>query len=143
MLALDCNTFFGVRPEERTDHGAPTLVEQLAAHGVAGALTLSLRGVLYDHRLGNEETLRVCAAYPGLIPAATVRRSFTAAMITTCTPRRRCYRYRPRRMVVDMVSVTTRRITMWIIVGAAVIAAIIVAILFTSGGGGGTGGGGY
>jgi predicted TIM-barrel fold metal-dependent hydrolase len=72
MLALDCNTSFGVRSDERTDSAAATLAEQLATHGVAGALTLSLRGVLYDHRLGNEETLRVCAAHPGLIPAATI-----------------------------------------------------------------------
>jgi predicted TIM-barrel fold metal-dependent hydrolase len=72
MLALDCNTLFGTRPDQRTDYRPETLVRQLAASGVHGALTLSLRGVLYDHRLGNEETLRVCRQYPGLIPAATI-----------------------------------------------------------------------
>jgi predicted TIM-barrel fold metal-dependent hydrolase len=72
MLAIDCNTFFGVRPDQRTNFGPAVLVEQLAASGVRGALTCSLRGVLYDHRLGNEETLRVCRQHPGLIPAATI-----------------------------------------------------------------------
>jgi predicted TIM-barrel fold metal-dependent hydrolase len=72
MLALDCNTVFGTRPDETTDYRVATLVRRLTSRGVHGALTLSLRGVLYDHRLGNEETLRVCQEYPGLIPAATI-----------------------------------------------------------------------
>jgi uncharacterized protein len=72
MLALDCNTLFGVRPDQRTDSSAATLVRRLAASGVAGALTLSLRGVHYDHRLGNAETLQVCRQYPQLLPAATL-----------------------------------------------------------------------
>lgn len=72
MLALDCNTVFGSRPDDRTDVRPATLAAMLAKSGVGGALTLSLRGVLYDHRLGNEETLRVCRQHLGFIPAATI-----------------------------------------------------------------------
>jgi predicted TIM-barrel fold metal-dependent hydrolase len=72
MLAVDCATTFGARPD-RPVRGAPeALVARLAAGGVRGALTTSRRGVLYDHRQGNEETLRVCRRHPQLIPAATV-----------------------------------------------------------------------
>lgn len=72
LLAIDCNTFFGERPNERIDAGPATLVGMLAKSGVAAALTLSLRGVLHDHRLGNQETLDVCRRYPQLIPVATI-----------------------------------------------------------------------
>src|SRR5712692_1842867 len=72
MLAIDGNTFFGTRPNARIDAAPTTLVGELARHGIRRALTLSLRGLLYDHRLGNEETLRVCRDHPGLIPAATI-----------------------------------------------------------------------
>jgi predicted TIM-barrel fold metal-dependent hydrolase len=72
MLAIDGNTFFGVRPDRRTDDGAATLVGLMAESGVAAALTLSLRGVLYDHQLGNRETLDVCRQYSQLIPVATI-----------------------------------------------------------------------
>jgi predicted TIM-barrel fold metal-dependent hydrolase len=47
----------------------------MAESGVAAALTLSLRGVHYDHQLGNQETLDVCRQYPQLIPAATINLS--------------------------------------------------------------------
>jgi predicted TIM-barrel fold metal-dependent hydrolase len=72
LLAIDCNTFFGVRPDQRTDDGPETLTRMLAESGVAAALTLSLRGVLYDHQLGNAETLEVCRRNPHLIPVATI-----------------------------------------------------------------------
>jgi predicted TIM-barrel fold metal-dependent hydrolase len=75
MLALDCNTVFGVLPYPRTDYRPATLVRRLAASGVQGALTLSLRGVQYDHQLGNAETLQVCRQYPQLLPAATINLS--------------------------------------------------------------------
>jgi len=72
LVAVDCNTFFGVRPDQRTDFSPETLTGMMAESGVAGALTLSLRGVHYDHQLGNVETLDVCARFPQLIPAATI-----------------------------------------------------------------------
>ena len=72
MLAIDCNTCFGVRPDQRTDFSAATLVGMMADSGVAAALTLSLRGVHYDHQLGNQETLAVCRQHPQLIPVATI-----------------------------------------------------------------------
>jgi predicted TIM-barrel fold metal-dependent hydrolase len=72
MLAIDANTFFGVRPDRRTDYGAAALVGMMAESGVGAALTLSLRGVHYDHQLGNQETLDVCRQNPRLIPVATI-----------------------------------------------------------------------
>ncbi len=72
MLAIDANTFFGTRPNARIDAAPMTLAAELARHGIRGALTFSLRGILYDHRLGNAETLSVCRDHPGLIPAATI-----------------------------------------------------------------------
>jgi predicted TIM-barrel fold metal-dependent hydrolase len=52
--------------------GAETLAGMLAESGVAAALTLSLRGVLYDHQIGNAETLDVCRRHPQLVPVATI-----------------------------------------------------------------------
>lgn len=39
---------------------------------VSKAVTLSLKGVLYDHSEGNDETLAACAGNKRLIPAATL-----------------------------------------------------------------------
>ena len=72
LVAVDCNTFFGVRPDQRTDFSAETLTCMMAESGIAGALTLSLRGFHYYHQLGNAETLAICERFPQLIPAATI-----------------------------------------------------------------------
>ncbi len=71
-MAIDCNTFFGVQPHKKSDVSVEVLTGMMAESGIAAALTLSLRGVHFDHHLGNLETLRVCRDHPELIPAATI-----------------------------------------------------------------------
>ena len=72
MLVLDVNTFFGTLPSRRSDYGLPTLLGQLERHGIAAALTYSLRGLYDDHAVGNAETLAACRANTALLPVATI-----------------------------------------------------------------------
>lgn len=71
-LAIDSNTHFGFLPYKDTDVSVEKLVSSMHSNGVAGALTYSLMGVAYDFQDGNEDTLAVCRANPGLLPVATV-----------------------------------------------------------------------
>jgi hypothetical protein len=72
VLAIDVNTCFGTRPNEETDFGLETLQRLMERYGIAGALTLSLHGVLDDHTAGNAATLAACRVDPRLIPIATI-----------------------------------------------------------------------
>lgn len=72
MLPVDANTFFGIDPGLKADYGLATLLQLMESHGIAGALTLSLRGLHDDHHAGNAETLAACRANPRLIPVATI-----------------------------------------------------------------------
>lgn len=71
-LVIDSNTHFGFLPYRDTDVSVEKLLSLMHRNGVAGALTYSLKGVAYDFRDGNEETLAVCGANPELLPVATV-----------------------------------------------------------------------
>lgn len=68
----DVNTCFGVYPRRRVDYSLRTLNRLMDENGVKKALTLSLKGVLYDHAEGNAETLAACASNERLIAAATL-----------------------------------------------------------------------
>lgn len=71
-LVLDCDTFFGQYPGERVDWSLPRLRGLLQRHQVGGALTTSLKGVLYSDAEGNQETQEAAAAHTELLPAATL-----------------------------------------------------------------------
>jgi predicted TIM-barrel fold metal-dependent hydrolase len=72
MYVIDVNTCFGHRTEFDYDLSLGTLVASLDGHSVAAALTYSLRGVHYDPKVGNSETIAAARAHPQLIPAATL-----------------------------------------------------------------------
>jgi len=69
---LDLNTCFGAYPRRGADHSLATLKRIMDQNRVSKAVTLSLKGVLYDHPEGNDETLAACAGNERLIPAATL-----------------------------------------------------------------------
>ncbi|MCE5237641.1 amidohydrolase family protein [bacterium] len=72
-MLLDCNTLFGYWQKDTQDRSLDRLLHILHTNGVDRALTCSGRGVWDSFPEGNEETLRVCAAYPELLPVATIR----------------------------------------------------------------------
>lgn len=69
---LDLDTIAGSWPLRPADISVPRLLAALDRHGVAGSCVLSARGIFYDDRDGNSETLAWCAAEPRLVPAGTI-----------------------------------------------------------------------
>jgi len=69
---IDLNTYFGVYPRRNVDYSPEALRRLMEENGVSKAVTVSLKGVLYDHVEGNAETLSECAGDGGLVPAATI-----------------------------------------------------------------------
>jgi predicted TIM-barrel fold metal-dependent hydrolase len=67
---IDINTCFGFNRWKRMDASVEMLLAQIKKHGIGKALTYSLRGVYYDCREGNAETLEVCGRYECLLPVA-------------------------------------------------------------------------
>ena len=71
-LTVDINTCFGTMPNSGTDLSLNHLLDGLRSHGVAGALTYSLAGCFFDHRLGNAETLDAARNHDLLFPVAVL-----------------------------------------------------------------------
>jgi predicted TIM-barrel fold metal-dependent hydrolase len=72
MIVIDVNTAFGRRSEYDYDLSLQTLLAELDGHRIAAALSYSLKGVHYDPRTGNRESIAAGRAYPHLIPVATL-----------------------------------------------------------------------
>ena len=72
MYAIDVSTVFGTAPTANPGYGVEKVLRRMESHGIAAALTVSLRGVHDDHVSGNAETLAACRAHPPLIPVATI-----------------------------------------------------------------------
>ena len=72
MTIFDSNTFFGFSPTERADYSLDALEAMLKRNGISKAVSCSLRGVHYDFKQGNDETLAASRQRPWLIPAATI-----------------------------------------------------------------------
>jgi hypothetical protein len=72
MKLADVNTLFGFWPKRNLDLSLKKLLEEMDRHEVTAALTCSIRGILYNHEEGNEETLRECRCDSRLLPAATI-----------------------------------------------------------------------
>ena len=72
MYVIDVNTAFGKHIQFDHDLSLGTLLQSLDDHQVACALSYSLRGVSYDHRTGNTETMAAAHAHPQIIPVATL-----------------------------------------------------------------------
>ena len=75
MIWIDANTVFGAYALRSVDLSVGRLLALMRKHGFAQAVTCSTTGIFYDAASGNEETLRVCAEHPELIPAATINPS--------------------------------------------------------------------
>jgi hypothetical protein len=72
-LILDVHTLFGPVPPRGAEDGVNHLLELLDRHNVAGAVTLSTRGLFYSASAGNRETIYYCEKSGNrLLPAAVV-----------------------------------------------------------------------
>lgn len=72
-MIIDADTLFGsMWPFERRDISLAKLKGEMGRFGVDRSITLSARGIFYDHVLGNDETKETCSKDPRLIPALTV-----------------------------------------------------------------------
>lgn len=72
-MITDCNTVFGYWQKDVQDRSLTRLLHIMRTNGIDRALTCSGLGVWDDFVEGNEETLRVCAEHPELLPVGTVR----------------------------------------------------------------------
>lgn len=72
MTIFDSNTFFGFSPREKADYSLDALGEMLKSNGVSKAISCSLRGVYYDFKEGNDESVAASREHPWLVPAATI-----------------------------------------------------------------------
>ncbi len=72
-LVLDLFTLFGPVPPRGAEPGLAPLQALLNQHGVAGAVTLSTRGLYHNAHAGNRETQALCAEAGGaFLPAAVL-----------------------------------------------------------------------
>ncbi len=72
-VVLDMFTLFGPVPPRPGEHGVEPLLAVLQKHGVAGAVTLSTRGLYYSASAGNRETIHLCTQAGGaLLPACVL-----------------------------------------------------------------------
>jgi hypothetical protein len=72
-FVFDMFTLFGPVPPRGGETGTGTLQALLQRHGVAGAVTLSTRGLYHSAAAGNRETIALCAEAGGrLLPAAVL-----------------------------------------------------------------------
>jgi len=69
---IDANAFFGTYPKRKVDGSPKSLVTLLKKNGVDLALAVSMKGVFYDYREGNDETLRICSEEHMLLPVGTI-----------------------------------------------------------------------
>lgn len=72
-VILDMFTLFGPVPPRPGEHGVQPLLALLQKRGVAGAVTLSTRGLYHSASAGNRETIHLCAQAGGaLLPACVL-----------------------------------------------------------------------
>jgi len=71
-MIIDCNAFFGVWPQQNIDAEIETMIAKLKKYGIGRAVMCSLKGMMYDYKEGNEETIAAAADHPEIIPAATI-----------------------------------------------------------------------
>lgn len=69
---IDANTLFGFEPKRKVDGSIMQLRKMLQQNQISHAVTLSLQGIHYDFRLGNQETVDTIRPYAIFIPAFTV-----------------------------------------------------------------------
>lgn len=72
-LIFDLYTLFGPVPPRGGDTDPSHLQELLQKHGIAGAVTLSTRGLHYSASAGNRETIHYCTEIgPSLLPGVVL-----------------------------------------------------------------------
>ena len=81
---LDSHCLFGRWPKDSRDASLGKLLEVLGGLGIEKGVCASLRGVFYDHALGNAETLSACAGNRRLL--STMESNSTGASGSSRTP---------------------------------------------------------
>jgi hypothetical protein len=90
-FVLDMFTLFGPVPPRRGETGTAQLQALLDAHQIAGAVTLSTRGLYHSAAAGNRETIALCQeAGPKLAPAVVLDPRFPNAERTVAGGRVLC-----------------------------------------------------
>jgi predicted TIM-barrel fold metal-dependent hydrolase len=81
---IDVNTMFGVLPEAGLGVSADVLCAMARRAGIRRILTMSATGLMWDHRVGNEETLKAASVHEEILPVATVdpRRYFGGELVS-------------------------------------------------------------
>lgn len=69
--AYDVNTIFGLWPRREVDTNLLSLLRLARRAGIASLCSLSTRGIFYDARAGNSETLAAARRHSSIIPVAT------------------------------------------------------------------------
>jgi len=69
---IDCSTFFGFWPKKRFDLSLGRLKSLLDRNGVLKALVSSMKGVFYDFKEGNDETISAASGDDRLVPVGTI-----------------------------------------------------------------------
>lgn len=71
-MIIDVNTVFGVIPKDNFDASVERLKELIGGHGISKVCSLSLKGLYYDFKEGNDETWSVAQENEEIIPVATI-----------------------------------------------------------------------
>ncbi len=69
---IDVNTLFGFWPKRKVDSSLDTLLRLMAEKDIRKACTLSTRGIFFDFKEGNRETLQAARKHEQLIPVGTL-----------------------------------------------------------------------
>ena len=72
MEIVDANTIFGFWPRKKVDISLKKLLEIMQKYNVRSCISLSAKGIFYEYKEGNKETLEVCKQHPEIIPVATI-----------------------------------------------------------------------
>ena len=72
MLIIDCDAYFGRRPNSADDTSLETLIELERKQGVGCAAAYCLKARIYDAREGNDEALEAARRHAEVLPVASV-----------------------------------------------------------------------
>jgi predicted TIM-barrel fold metal-dependent hydrolase len=72
MEIFDANVLYGFWPQRKLDSSLDAVKELAFKHGVKKMLITSMRGIMDDFFVGNEETLDICKHNSNLLPVATI-----------------------------------------------------------------------
>ena len=74
-MIIDSKTFFGAWSLKNIDASIETIIAKLKQYNIDRAVMCSLKGIMYDYKEGNAETIAMAEKHPEIIPAATINPS--------------------------------------------------------------------